>query len=67
MDHYNKWETHYNHYYMPFHAESGGTSHFRFGAPYDSSFEHGFAGRSGTSTSADYYAAPEEFASYDGE
>ena len=35
--------------------------------PLDVGFEHDFAGRSGTSTSADHYAAPEEFASYDGE
>ena len=51
---------------MPFHGESAGTSHFRFGAPHDvGGFEYGFAGRSDTSTSADYYAASEElFSSY---
>ena len=67
MDRYDKWEMHNNHYYMPFYAESAGTSHFRFGAPCDVGFEHGFAGRSGTSTTADCYVAPEEFVSYDGD
>ena len=66
MDRCDKWETHYNRFYVPFHGESAGTSHFRFGAPHDvGGFEYGFAGRSDTSTSADYYAASEElFSSY---
>lgn len=65
MDRYDKWETHYNRFYgMPFHGESAGTSHFRFGvAPHDvgPGYEYGFAGRPGnSSTSADYYAASQE-------
>ena len=65
MDRYDKWETHYNRFYgMPFQGESAGTSHFRV-APHDvgpPGYEYGFAGRSGSFTSADYYAASEEFA-----
>lgn len=66
MDRYDKWEMHYNRYYMPFHAESANTSRYRFGVPQHdlAGFEHGFAGRYGTSTT---YAAPEEFSPYQGD
>ena len=64
MDRYDKWETYYNRFYgIPFQGESAGTSHFRV-APHDvgpPGYEYGFAGRSGSFTSADYYAASEEF------
>ena len=55
MDRYDKWEMYYNRFYgIPFHSESAGTSHFRFGAPRaPHRIEYGSAGRPGTFTSAD--------------
>ena len=51
----DKWEAHYNRFV---HGETAGTSHFRFGT-HDGVCEHGFAGRSGSSTSAGYCLAPD--------
>ena len=55
----DKWEAHYNRFFVPIHGETAGTSHLRFGT-HDGVFEHGFAGRSGPSTSAGYYLAPDD-------
>ena len=54
---YTKWDTYYNRFFVPFHGESSGTSHYRVGSPQDVSFEHASAGRAGSSTSADYFAS----------
>ena len=55
----DKWEAHYNRFYAPIHGETAGTSHFKFGT-HDGIFEHGFADRFGSSTSAGYYIAPDD-------